>query len=188
VNLVKRLLDRFGSLPTPETVKAAARNEPGLHLPTTQMRAFRELEPPSADEGFAGVEHVAFTRIPRTGAMATGVLVAAAALRQSGWEDAIEEGDVSAPHLVFDWIPHGTVDELAKGAARLGTKVVGPIEMAVCPHGGGPPACWCRPPLPGLPLAFARAHGVDLARSILVGTSPAHRTLATTLGARYREG
>jgi histidinol phosphatase-like enzyme len=65
--------------------------------------------------------------------------------------------------------------------------VSGVVEPAVCSHGGGPPVCWCRPPLPGLPLAFARAHGVDPARSVLVGTSPAHRTLATTLGARLVE-
>jgi histidinol phosphatase-like enzyme len=55
----------------------------------------------------------------------------------------------------------------------------------VCTHPGGPPTCWCRPPLPGLPLAFARAHGIDPARSTLVGTSPAHRTLAARLGSRY---
>jgi histidinol phosphatase-like enzyme len=70
-------------------------------------------------------------------------------------------------------------------ATRLAAEVSAPVETAVCPHGGGPPACWCRPPLPGLPLAFARAHGVDPARSILVGASTAHRTMATTLGSRY---
>ena len=70
-------------------------------------------------------------------------------------------------------------------AARLSAEVSGPVEAALCPHGAGPPVCWCRPPLPGLPLAFARAHGVDPSRSILVGTGSAHRTLATTLGARY---
>jgi histidinol phosphatase-like enzyme len=58
----------------------------------------------------------------------------------------------------------------------------------VCTHPGGPPMCWCRPPLPGLPLAFARAHRVDPARSTLVGTSSAHRTLAATLGSRYVSG
>jgi hypothetical protein len=34
-------------------------------------------------------------------------------------------------------------------------------------------------------LAFSRAVGVDPARSTLVGTSAAHRTLATTVGARF---
>jgi hypothetical protein len=36
-------------------------------------------------------------------------------------------------------------------------------------------------------MAFARAHGVDPARSVLVGVSTAHRTLAATLGARFLE-
>src|ERR671922_1296827 len=51
VNLVERLLERFGSLPTPEELRGLARREPGVHAPTSQMRALRELEPPSADEG-----------------------------------------------------------------------------------------------------------------------------------------
>jgi histidinol phosphatase-like enzyme len=63
--------------------------------------------------------------------------------------------------------------------------VSGIVEGALCPHAAGPPVCWCRPPLPGLPLAFARAHQVDPLRSTLVGTGPAHRTLAATLGSRY---
>ena len=62
VNLVERLLERFGSLPSPEELRAVARREPGVHAPTSQMRTVRELEPPSADEGFAGVEQVPFTR------------------------------------------------------------------------------------------------------------------------------
>jgi hypothetical protein len=93
--------------------------------------------------------------------------------------------NADAPHLLFDWIPDGRDDAVAEPAERLATEVSGPVERAVCPHGGGPPRCWCRPPLPGLLLAFARAYGVDPSRSILVGTSTAHRTLAATLSARY---
>jgi hypothetical protein len=33
-------------------------------------------------------------------------------------------------------------------------------------------------------LAFARRHAVDPARSVVLGTSAAHATLAKTLGAR----
>jgi aryl-alcohol dehydrogenase-like predicted oxidoreductase len=170
VNVVERLLERFGTLPPPEELRELAKREQGVLLPTSQMRAFRELEPPAADEGFAAVERVAFVREPANGV--AGVFVAAAAV------DAVPPGHRSAPHLVFDW----SEDDLAPAAARIDAAVV---ETARCAHGGGPPACWCRPPLPGLPLAFARRHGVDPSRSLLVGTSPAHRTLATTLGARF---
>jgi diketogulonate reductase-like aldo/keto reductase/predicted kinase len=185
VNLVERLLERFGSLPDPDELRALARREPGVHAPTSQMRALRQLEPPSTDEGFVGVERVAFERTPPSRGGREAVFVAAAALQEPAWQEALDQGDRRAPHLVFDWSPDGTPDALAEVAARLSDAVSGPVESALCPHGGGPPSCWCRPPLPGLPLAFARAHGGDPSRSVLVGTSPAHRTLATTLGARY---
>jgi len=183
VNMVARLLDRLGSLPTPEELKAAAREEPGLMPPTSQMRVLRELEPPADDEGFASIERVPFSREPHTGR--AGVFVAASTLRTEGWRDAIRSADPRAKHLVFDWLPDGSPADLRDAVELLSSEVRGVVERAVCPHGGGPPVCWCRPPLPGLPLAFSRAVGVDPARSTLVGTSTAHRTLATTLGARF---
>jgi hypothetical protein len=185
VNLVERLLERFGALPTPEELAALARREQGVLAPTSQMRTLRELEPPSIDEGFVEVEQVPFLRRPWVGRGRVGVFVAAAALRQPEWKRALEESDRDAPHLVFDWRPDGTVDELAADLARLSAVVTGSAESSMCPHAAGPPRCWCRPPLPGLPLAFAWTHGVDPSRSILIGAGPAHRTLATTLGARY---
>ena len=178
VNLVERLLERFGSLPAPELLRARARLEPGLLAPTSQMRALRELEPPHDDEGFASVEQVVFERSPPARGSRSGVFVAAAVIEHA------PKGD-SAPHLVFDWRPGEPPDALADAVKELSARVSAPVEGAICPHPGGPPICWCRPPLPGLPLAFARAHGVDPARSTLIGTSPAHRTLANTLGARY---
>jgi aryl-alcohol dehydrogenase-like predicted oxidoreductase len=185
VNLVERLLDRFGSLPTLEETRRLSRREPGLLMPTSQMRALRELEPPSADEGFAAIEVVPFSRLARPGRAGRGVFVAAAALERPGWKAVIRRGATRAPHLVFDWTP-GAIPEVLRGkVAALSREVTGVVTSATCPHEGGPPRCWCRPPLPGLPLAFARVHGLDPARSILIGTSPTHRTLATSLDAGY---
>jgi aryl-alcohol dehydrogenase-like predicted oxidoreductase len=174
VNQVEWLLERFGSLASPKELRTLA--------PTSQMRALRELEPPSLDEGLTDVEHVAFERASPAERTRAGVFVAAAVLREGRWE---AQDDPAAPHLVFDWRPDGAPEELEPLVATLAAQVSGPVEGALCPDPAGPPTCWCRPPLPGLPLAFARAHGVDPARSILIGASPAHRTLATTLGARY---
>jgi aryl-alcohol dehydrogenase-like predicted oxidoreductase len=185
VNLVERLLERVGSLPDPEELKALARCGDGVLAPTSQMRALRELEPPSTDEGWAAVERVPFERTRSADRARAGVFVAAAVLAEPGWEEAVRQGDGHAPHLVFDWMPDGSVDALAGAVAALAAEVSGPVEGALCPHGGGPPICWCRPPLPGLPLAFARARQVDPSRSILIGAGRAHRTLAETLGARY---
>lgn len=157
VNLVERLLDRFGRLPEPDELKRS--RVPGVMAPTSQMRALRGLEPPSDDEGFASIERVEFAREPREGIAGTFVAAPCWPVETDG------------PTLVFDW--------------RTGPLEIDGVDTAVCPHGGGPPVCWCRPPLPGLLLEFARRRGVDPARSTLVGTSNAHRTLAATLGARF---
>ena len=185
VNLVERIIDRHGTLPAPAELKELARREPGLLTPTSQMRTLRELEPPSDDEGFAAIEVVPFVRASRADRTASGVFVSASALGAPEWQGAAQLADPASPHLVFDWRPDGSADDLLEAVALIASTVVGSVEAAVCPHGGGAPACWCRPPLPGLPLAFARTHGIDLARSTLIGTSSTHRTLATTLGAYY---
>jgi aryl-alcohol dehydrogenase-like predicted oxidoreductase/predicted kinase len=185
VNLASRIIDRCGCLPDPQQLRALARREPGLMMPTSQMRALRELEPPSTDEGFATVERVPFERDPPDPETAGGVLIAARALTDPDWEHALGSTDPDAPHLIFDWRPGGTRQNLASQLETLSRHVRGPIEVGLCDHPAGPPSCWCRPPLPGLALAFARRHGLDLARTTLVGDAPAHRTLARALGARY---
>ncbi len=187
VNIVERLLERFGALPGPEDLRMLSRREPGVLQPTSQMRAFRELEPPSSDEGFAAIERVAFVRATGPHSGRAGVFVAAAARSRPGWAGALAGCDPGLPYLVFDWNSDGNSASLDDTVGRLAAQVTGPVERALCPHGGGPPSCWCRPPLPGLVLAFARARGVDPSQSALIGTGPAHRTLATTLSARYIE-
>ncbi len=164
VNLVQRLIELCGSLPTPEELRAMARTHEGVMAPTSQMRALRELEPPSPDEGFVDVEQRPFARAG-DGRGGPAVLVAAAALEHPGWEETIAAAEPSAPHLVFDWTPDGSSARLDAGVVRLRSVVSGIVDGAVCPHGGGPPRCWCRPPLPGLALAFAAVHGLDLSRS-----------------------
>ena len=154
-------------------------------MPTSQMRSLRELEPPSTDEGLQTVEVMQFARAQGPRGRRTAVFVAAGVLREPGWAAAIAQGNTNAPHLIYDWAPDATTEALDPCLGRLAATIEGPVEAAVCPHAGGPPRCWCRPPLPGLPLAFARTHEIALAGSIVIGAGPAHRTLATTLGAMY---
>ena len=180
VNLVERLLERFGSLPTPDELRTRGRLEPGLLAPTSQMRALRELEPPADDEGFVAIEQVPFERSrPKRGARG-GVFVAAAAA-----EHGLDEADSTAPHLVFDWRPEAHRRRWRTSSASSPPGSPGPWRVRSARIRAARRRCWCRPPLPGLPLAFARAHGIEPARSTLIGASTAHRTLATTLGARY---
>jgi aryl-alcohol dehydrogenase-like predicted oxidoreductase/predicted kinase len=185
VNLVSRLVALHGTLPTPEELRVMARSTEGVMAPTSQMRTLRELEPPALDEGFAAVEEVAFERAPAAETQSGGVLVAAPALDHPSWQAAVAAADPTAPHLLFDWRPDGSLDDLDAAAALLQRAVSGELSRALCPHGAGPPRCWCRPPLPGLAVAFAAARGLDLTRSVVIGSGPAHRTLANALGARH---
>lgn len=186
VNLVSRLIALQGALPTPEELRALAKATEGAMAPTSQMRALRELEPPALDEGFASVDEVTFERAVAPGRTpGAGVLVAAPALERTGWAKAVAAADPAAPHLVFDWRPDETAEVLHDAVARLAGTVTGDVSGVVCPHGAGPPRCWCRPPLPGLALAFATSHHIDPTECIVIGSGPAHRTLANALGARH---
>ena len=131
------------------------------------MRAARELEEPEEDEGFERIERIAFERSERPGSLECSSPRPAL--------DAYRRASSDAPHLVFDWRPGRA------GAARART------EHAVCTHPGGPPVCWCRPPLPGLLLELRAPPRHRAARSFVVGVSAAHRTLARTLGATFVE-
>ena len=168
------------ALPSPEELKEAARTEAGLLSPTQQMRAFRELEPPTADEGFAAVERVAVHARPaRWSARASSsplprsrrcLAQAPIAARRTSSSTG---GRAAAPPIsIRAWRPPraSSPDRSKQPSART------PVARR---------SAGAALPLPGLPLAFARTHEVDPARSILVGTSRAHRTLASALGARY---
>ncbi len=156
VNLVERLLDRFDGLPSPEELK--------------RQRACgaRSAHPDPAD---ACVPRARAAERRRRFRLGRAHRVRA---RAGGWTlGGVRRGGrtctllpaagvaAGTPCLLFDW--SAEVDAEAVDAATA--LVRGPVEAAVCPHPGGPPICWCRPPLPGLPLAFARRHGVDPARS-----------------------
>ena len=180
VNLVRRLVETLGRLPSIEELRGS--RTPGIVSPTAQMRALRGLEPPASDEGFDAVERVPFERAAGTGGAV--VFVAASALGSPRWPQALRAALPEAPHLVFDWQPGDQPSALAAAREAVQSEVAGPVESTICPHPAGAPICWCRPPLPGLPLAFADAHGADPGRSLLVGTSTAHRQLAAALGAR----
>jgi hypothetical protein len=114
----------------------------------------------------------------RLAVMVDGRPKLAGELRRMACCRVVQDGETETSFL-FD------LQHFAEVAAVVSAKVSGPVTDALCAHAAGPPTCWCRPPLPGLPLTFARAHGIDPSSSIVIGTGPAHRTLANALGAWY---
>jgi len=174
VNVVLRMLERHGGLLAGDALARASKDDPGVFLPTTLHRYLRALEPPADEEGWAAIERRPFVRAP-LGERAGRVL----ALELL---DSLPPSD--APTLAIAWSPRDAPVDRARTAAAMGRG----IEVALCEHPGGPPTCWCRPPLPGLVVRWLRAHGIDSRRSTFLGTRSAHRTLAAGLGMRFELG
>ncbi|MBX7101363.1 MAG: aldo/keto reductase [Myxococcaceae bacterium] len=166
--VVERMLEVHGRLLEPREL--AKGRTPDTLGPRSFLRMAREVEPPGDDEGFTRLEREQLTLPPGAGAAATFA--------------SLEAEPTGPVDFVLAWKPGATAESLAATVqARFGAKAA----LWLCPHPEGPPTCWCRPPFPGLALAAARAHGVALERSTLLGTGPAMRALAQATGLALRE-
>ncbi|MFO0599835.1 MAG: aldo/keto reductase [Myxococcaceae bacterium] len=165
VNIVLRMLAVHGRLLTPAELKKG--KTPDSLSPTAHQRTLRTVEVPGDDEGFSSVQRVAFARRgwPWEGTRAA-LFVGLEAMNDA------RLGAVPAewPRIVVGWKEGG------------GVVVPAGFVDATCPHEGGPPVCWCRPPFPGAVLAQARALGIGFAESLLVSDSPSLQRLAAALG------
>jgi hypothetical protein len=165
------MLDVHGRLLGPEQMARA--RDPSSLGPGAVLRLSRALEPPALDEGFSSLKVIPFARRPRPGHDRAAEFLALEAA-----EGGVRPSGELA--LVFGWRPAISEGDVARMQEAFGAPV------RCCPHPGGPPRCWCRPPLPGLLLEFALRQRVDLARSVVIGTKPTHAAMARVLGAAYR--
>ncbi len=89
------------------------------------------------------------------------------------WQPRVAEGTMSA----------GNVDAvLARMQEMLGLS----IDVQYCPHGAGPPTCWCRKPLPGLGVVFIQRYLLDVSQCIYVGAGAQDPGFARRLGFQHR--
>jgi phosphoglycolate phosphatase-like HAD superfamily hydrolase len=192
-NAVARVLALHGRLLEPEELTREK-----MIAPNAQFRYRRAYEPPREDQGFTAIEDVPFTRAPTRGRPALIVELddmvwrgrprtAAAIELVPGSAEALATWHAAGHVLAATtWQPE-PIDAPALDA-RLQELVGLAIAIARCAHPAGPPVCWCRKPLPGLAFALARAHDLDLARSVHVGRGPADRGFATRAGMGYVQG
>jgi aryl-alcohol dehydrogenase-like predicted oxidoreductase len=186
INCIRRMLDVHGRLPTPEEIRHMGKKDTRYLLPDAQFRYERTLEPPTLDEGFASIEAHAFVREPEPNdgralildfdnvVESTNAAGTLARYRHEGWLS-----------FVHAWRPRATPPEVDAIFARMREVLGTDVDVACCPHEAGPPACWCRKPIPGSVLEFAMRRRVALERSIVVGASAADRTMAERIGCRF---
>ena len=80
-----------------------------------------------------------------------------------------------------------TVEQVDSGFVRMQELLGVKIDVLYCPHGGGPPVCWCRKPLPGLGVVFIQKYRLDPSSCIYVGADPQDPGFARRLGFQYRD-
>ena len=195
VNAVSRIVERYGRLLDAAEIAALRPRDPAALPPMTQFRYQRQLEPPDMSEGFAQVEVVPFERRLDPAHVNRAVIV---------WFDP---GD-----LVLDSARGATLRRHAEQGFRLlglswqpgvaaGTRTAADVEALIaamnralgiaigveyCPHPAGPPTCWCRKPLPGLPVLLIHRHQLDPRQCIYVGEGAQDAGYAKRLGLQYR--
>lgn len=166
VNVIQRMLDAHGRLLDPDELKKQ-RDNTGL-TPLSHFRTVRELELPSKEEGFDVLETRPFVRAARAGGAGRFVAFEVAA--------TVERSD--EPTFVFAWT------ETDRAAVETAAQRLGATAL-ICPHGGGPPTCWCRPPLPGLILDGCHRAKLSPQKCVVIGSTETHQMLAATIGARF---
>jgi histidinol phosphatase-like enzyme len=198
INSIHRMIDAHGRLPSPEDIRALSDGDPRYLSPDAPFRYERMLEAPSVDEGFETIDQVAFARDDRASdhtaraiILDADTLIAVdtdiAAARRDQLARFRDEGWLLFAHAWRPEIARGklTAEDVHRSFAELRHRLGLEIDFAVCAHDAGPPICWCRKPIPGSVIDFARHRGVSLRDSIVVGMAVADRTMAGRIGARF---
>lgn len=191
-NAIGRMLAIHGSLATPEHIKERSREDTRFFLPEAQFRYERALEPPTADEGFVAIEERPFSHAEPVLNRALILDFDDLATEPSPRLREVLDGYRSGQWLIFvhAWRPQIARGEMTDSDMQQRFAEVraslGPMRFGLCPHDAGPPACWCRKPIAGSVLEFAFKCDVSLMSSIVVGSSPADRTMAERIGATHQ--
>lgn len=212
INAVLRLVARYGKLPLPEELARLARRDPQAFGPRALFSFRRAFEPPVIEEGFVAVERRPFVRETAHAASddpPRAVLVdvdGALWSSRSGARAPLDPADIVvdaavASHLAAlaargaaiwgtSWQPRvaageATVEEVASLGDALRARVGFDIVLRVCPHGAGPPVCWCRKPLPGLAVELSMESGTNASSVLAIGRTSLDRVAAARLGMRY---
>lgn len=210
VNVVQRMLARYGRLLGPDEMTRAARDDPSVLTPGALFRHRREQEPPDGSEGFVRVDAVAFERRPREDHRARALIFwydGVVRASRSGARSPTSPDDVEVPpgardairrHADEGWLVLGvswqpeiargerTAEEVEATFARTHNLLGAEVAAVYCPHGDGPPVCWCRKPLPGLGALLIDRHRLDPARCVYVGRDASDEAFARALGFTYR--
>ena len=212
VNAAWRMVSKYGGLLGPEEMRKAVKRDISAFPPRVQFRHQRELEPPDPSEGFSRIDMLAFERTHDSSMTNKAVIVWCddvlvrrpsdgdrSPLSSEDLDVIAERGAVLRRYQAEGWRLLGlswrpeiadrrlTSEQVDASFARMQEMLGVPMEVLYCPHGAGPPVCWCRKPLPGLGVVFIQRYRLDPRQCIYVGAGPQDPGFARRLGFQYRD-
>jgi aryl-alcohol dehydrogenase-like predicted oxidoreductase/predicted kinase len=189
VNAATRLVARYGKLPDDAELAVLRKTDVAAFPPTVLFRYQRELEPPDLSEGFSGIDVTPFERRQDPANVNRAVIVwcddatelashasALRAYQDEGWKLCLLSWQ---PSIADGKRTHADVRAMFTAAIeREGLA----MDVDFCPHGAGPPRCWCRKPLPGLGVQLIYRHRLNPERCLYVGGGSQDAGFARKLG------
>jgi aryl-alcohol dehydrogenase-like predicted oxidoreductase/predicted kinase len=189
VNAVTRLITRYGKLPDESELAVLRKTDVAAFPPTALFRYQRELEPPDASEGFSQIDVMPFERHQDSAHVNRAVIVwcddatelashasALRAYQDEGWKLCLLSWQ---PSIADGKRTHADVRAMLTAAIeREGLA----MDVDFCPHGAGPPRCWCRKPLPGLGVQLIHRHQLSPQRCLYIGAGSQDAGFARKLG------
>jgi aryl-alcohol dehydrogenase-like predicted oxidoreductase/histidinol phosphatase-like enzyme len=204
VNAVSRMVTTYGRLLGPEEMREAVKTDVNAFGPSVQFRYQRDLEPPDASEGFSRIEVLPFERRRDPSFTNRAVIVWCDGILTRNRTQDPDEVDVCVERgatlrryaengwrvLGIGWQPAATEQSVPAAQieacyARMQQRLGVDMDVLYCPHGGGPPVCWCRKPLPGLGVVFIHRYRLDPSQCTYVGNGPQDPGFARRLGFQY---
>ncbi|MHA2279798.1 MAG: HAD-IIIA family hydrolase [Promethearchaeota archaeon] len=209
-NACRRLIERFGKLPTPAEIKAA--NDPNIYPPIVLFKYRKELEPPKKSEGFAEVRTRDFTltlppaykngaiifdydgtlRETKSGAkwptVPDDVVLLPGRKNISG---LLKQDSLWAENLLAASNQSGIAkgeysEDDARACFDRTNELLGvDIDYLFCPHSVPPISCWCRKPMPGLSVHFIEKYKLDPSKCLVVGDMTTDKTFAQRSGMEF---
>jgi HAD superfamily hydrolase (TIGR01662 family) len=210
INVVTRILDRYGKLIGPVEWKELAKSDPNLPPPIAMQKWMDSFEPPERDEGFSAIDRIPFQRRLQPDWTERGLL-----LDVDGTIRTTLSGEIYPRHpddvqllegrreVLQRWIDEGyllffvsnqsgvasghVTSEAVEASFQRTIDLLGlPIQqVAYCPHPAFPVGCFCRKPMPGLAIDLMRRYRLSPQHLVMVGDMESDAQFASGVGARY---
>ena len=210
INVVLRMLDRYGHLPGGDELSELQKSDPNLPPPAAMVRFAASLEEPRADEGFSAVDVIPFVRRPTPDRTGKGLF-----LDVDGTLRITKSGEFYPRHpddvellpgrrkVLEEWIDRGYQLFFISNQSGVASNLVSredvaacfdrtiellelPItDVAFCPHKAFPVGCFCRKPLPGMGVQLMEKYELDPAQVVMVGDRNSDAQFAEAIGATY---